>query len=401
MPKVELSVNPFLKGDKLMIYFDNAATTGKKPAEVINAVVTALKGYSANPGRGGYKYSAKTADAVFRVREKTAEFFGAEGPEKVVFTLNCTHSINAVLKGVLKKGDHIVVSSLEHNAVMRPLKKAGTSYTVAEVSLTDDETTVENFKRAIRPNTKMIFCTGGSNVLGRLLPIERIGELCKEKKLLFGVDAAQIAGVIPIDMKKMNIDYLCVAAHKGLYAPMGLGILICRKSIPETIIEGGTGTNSLDLTQPSELPERLESGTVNVPAIIGLGAGLDFIEKRGIKRLYSEEMKLIKAIYNGLAKNRNIELYTPLPEPWSYAPLLSFNFKGIESNAVARLLDQNNIAVRAGYHCAPSAHKQIGTLENGAVRVSVSAFNTFAEADTFIKTVNDENFFKILKKSIE
>ena len=135
--------------------------------------------------------------------------------------------------------------------------------------------------------------------------------------------------------------------------------------------------------------------------IIGLGAGLDFIEKRGIKRLYSEEMKLIKAIYNGLAKNRNIELYTPLPEPWSYAPLLSFNFKGIESNAVARLLDQNNIAVRAGYHCAPSAHKQIGTLENGAVRVSVSAFNTFAEADTFIKTVNDENFFKILKKSIE
>lgn len=398
---MKLSVSPFLKGDKLMIYFDNAATTGKKPVEVINAVATALKGYSANPGRGGYKYSAKTAAEVFKVRKKTAEFFGADGPENVVFTLNCTHSINTVLKGVLKRGDHIVVSSLEHNAVMRPLKKIGIPYTVAEVSLSDDEITVENFRRAVRPNTKMIFCTGGSNVLGKLLPIEKIGELCKAKKILFGVDAAQTAGVIPIDMKRMNIDYLCIAPHKGLYAPMGLGILICCKGIPDTLIEGGTGTNSLELTQPLELPERLESGTVNVPAIIGLGAGLDFIGKKGVNHLYSEEMKIIKFIYNGLSKNRNIELYTKEPKLWHYAPVISFNFRSVPSADTAKLLDEKNFAVRAGYHCAPTAHKQIGTLENGTVRVSVSAFNTMAEAEAFIRTVNDENFLKKLKKAID
>ena len=384
-----------------MIYFDNAATTGRKPPEVLNAVSTALKSYSANPGRGGYKYSQKTADAVFEVRKKMADFFGTEGPENVVFTLNCTQSINTVLKGVLKKGDHIVVSSLEHNAVMRPLKKMGVLFSVAEVSLTDDTVTVQNFSKAIRPNTKMIFCTGGSNVIGKLLPIGKIGKIAREKRVLFGVDAAQTAGVIPINMKEMNIDYLCIAAHKGLYAPMGLGVLICRKGMPETLIEGGTGTNSLDFNQPSELPERLESGTVNVPAIIGLGAGLDFISKKGIKRLYGEEMKLIKYIYSGLSKNRNIELYTPPPELWIYAPVLSFNFNGIKSIETAKILDEKGIAVRAGYHCAPTAHKQIDTLSGGTVRVSVSAFNTLNEAEAFIRTINVENFFKKLEKSIE
>ena len=377
-----------------MIYFDNAATTAKKPPEVINAVTLSLKNYSANPGRGGYKYSAQTADKVFEVRKKLADFFKANGPENVAFTLNCTHSINAVLKGVLKRGDHIVISSLEHNAVMRPLKKSGILYDIAEVSLSDDDITVENFKKAIRPNTKMIFCTAGSNVIGKLLPIAKIGELCREKRLLFGVDAAQTAGVIPTDMKKMNIDYLCIAAHKGLYAPMGLGVLIADRNLPDTIIEGGTGTNSLELVQPLELPERLESGTINVPAIIGLSAGIDFIYKKGISKLYSEEMKIIRKIYNGLKANKNIELYTPLPQMYLYAPVLSFNLKGLTSTETAKLLDEKNIAVRAGFHCAPTAHKQIGTLKNGTVRVSVSAFNSMNEAEYFLKVINDIKIFK-------
>ncbi len=384
-----------------MIYFDNAATTAKKPQEVMQAVINSLKSFSANPGRGGYKYSAKTADMVFAVRQKTALFFGADGPENVVFTLNCTQSINAVLKGVLKKGDHIVVSSLEHNAVMRPLKKMGITYTAAEVSLVDDDITVKNFKKAIKPNTKMVFCTGASNVLGKLLPIEKIGLLCKEKKVLFGVDAAQIAGVIPINMKKMNIDFLCVAAHKGLYAPMGLGVLICRKNIPETIIEGGTGTNSLELSQPLDLPERLESGTINVPAITGLGAGIDFLNKNGLQRLYKKENELIKVIYDSLYKNPNTELYTPSPQLWLYVPVLCFNFKGVSSSKTASLLDENFIAVRAGYHCAPSAHKQINTLESGAVRISLSAFNTLSECERFITVINSEKFLKNIKKVIE
>jgi selenocysteine lyase/cysteine desulfurase len=281
---------------------------------------------------------------------------------------------------------------------MRPLKKMGINYSVADVSLTDDKITLKNFENAIMPNTKLVFCTGASNVCGRLLPISKIGELCKTKKIMFGIDAAQIAGVIPIDMKKMNIDFLCVAAHKGLYAPMGLGVLICRKHIPDTIIEGGTGTNSLDLFQPKEMPERLESGTINVPAIIGFGAGIDFVNKHGIGKLYLKEMQLSQYVYNSLAKNSNIELYTPKPLPWEYVPVIPFNFKGIESTKTAKLLDEYNIAVRAGYHCAPTAHSMIGTIKNGAVRLSFSAFNSIAESESFIRTLNDKNFLKKLQK---
>lgn len=382
-----------------MIYFDNAATTAKKPQEVITAVINSFKNYSANPGRSGYKLSSRTSDAVFRVRQKTSDFFGADGPENVVFTLNCTQSINTVLKGVLGRGDHIVISSLEHNAVMRPLKKMKINYSVAEVSLTDEQITLKNFESAIKPNTKLIFCTGASNVCGRLLPIIKIGELCKIKKVMFGIDAAQIAGVIPIDMKKMNIDFLCVAAHKGLYAPMGLGILICRKPIGNTLIEGGTGTNSLDLFQPQELPERFESGTINVPAILGLGGGIDFINNNGIGKLYLKEMQLSQYIYNSLLKNDNIDLYTPKPLPWEYVPVIPFNFKGVDSAKTAKMLDEKNIAIRAGYHCAPMAHNVLGTIKSGAVRLSFSFFNNMAEADTFIRIVNDENFFKKLQKT--
>lgn len=381
-----------------MIYFDNAATTAKKPQEVINGVLNSFKNYSANPGRSGYKLSARTSDEVFKVRHKLAAFFGTDGPENVVFTLNCTQSINMVLKGILRRGDHIVVSSLEHNAVMRPLKKMGINYSIADVSLTKEQITLKNFEAAIKPNTKLVFCTGASNVCGRLLPIAKIGELCKIKKVMFGVDAAQVAGVIPIDMKKMNIDFLCIAAHKGLYAPMGLGVLITRRHIPETIIEGGTGTNSLDLYQPNEMPERLESGTLNVPAVLGLGGGIDFINKHGIGKLYLKEMQLAQYVYNSLVKNKKILLYTPKPIPFEYVPVIPFNFKDVDSNEVAKKLDERNIAVRAGYHCAPSAHKTMGTLKNGAVRLSFSAFNTSAEADNFIRTVNEENFYKKLQK---
>ncbi len=384
-----------------MIYFDNAATTAQKPREVKTAVINALEHYTANPGRSGYKYSVKTADAVYEVRKKTAEFFGADGAENVVFTSNCTQSINTVLKGILKKGDHLVVSSLEHNAVMRPLNKLGIRFSVAEVDFEDDNKTCENFKNAIKPNTKMIFCTGASNVCGKILPIKKIGEICKLKRIIFGVDAAQTAGVIPINMKESNIDFLCVAAHKGLYALTGLGVLICRKNIPETLIEGGTGTNSLSLLQPLEMPERLESGTLNVPAVISLGAGLDFINKKGITKIYKHESEITNKIYKSLSKNTDIVLYTPPPYFWQFVPVLSFNLKGVTSSDTAALLDKHNICVRAGYHCAPTAHKVMNTLESGTVRVSFSAFNTLFEAEEFLKVMNDKNFYKKLKKVVD
>ena len=370
-----------------MIYFDNAATTGKKPTEVIRAVDGALRELSANPGRSGHNASLKTADAVYSVREKTAEFFGASGAENVVFTLNCTHSINCVIKGVLKKGEHAVTSSLEHNSVMRPLIKEEIPFDTAYVSLADDSLTLREFERKIRPNTRLVICTGASNVLGKTLPIAEIGALCRERGVLFAVDAAQIAGVMPINMRQMNIDYLCVAPHKGLYAPMGIGVLICEKPIENTIIEGGTGTNSAELVQPEGLPERLESGTVNVPEIMGLSAGIDYVKGVGIKKIYSHEMKLIRYLYKELSKNDRVQLYTPEPKDGDYAPVLSFNVHGKTSAEVSQYLNGKGIAVRGGLHCAPLAHRQIGTLDIGAVRVSVAAFNTPAEITSLIKAI--------------
>ena len=371
-----------------MIYFDNAATTGKKPPEVINAVTEALRKYSANPGRSGHTASVSAAEAVYRVREKTAEFFGGSGAEKVCFTLNCTHSINCVLKGVLKKGDHVIVSSLEHNAVMRPLKKIGVSFDAFEVSLEDDAKTLSDIENKIKPNTKLIFCTSASNVLGKILPIKEIGALCRKKRIRFAVDAAQSAGVIPINMQEMNIDYLCVAPHKGLYAPMGAGILICEKGIENTLIEGGTGTNSIELRQPDVLPERLESGTVNLPAIMGIGAGIDYVKKIGLKKIYDSEMGLIQRLYAGLKNNSAATLYTPDPIKYGYAPVLSFNLAGLPSADTAQMLSENGIAVRGGLHCAPSAHKAIGTLRGGTVRVSVATFNNYEEINRLLKLIS-------------
>ena len=370
-----------------MIYFDNAATTGKKPQRVVNAVNNALLHLSANPGRSGHTLSEMTASRVFSVREKVAGFFGASGPENVIFTANCTASINYVIKGVLKSGDHCIISDLEHNAVLRPLHKWGIKYDVAEVSLIDDEITVNNFKNLITPNTKMIICTGASNVIGRILPIEKIGALCKENGLLFTVDAAQIAGVIPIDMKKMKIDYLCIAAHKGLYATMGTGILVAEKPINNTIIEGGTGTNSLEITQPDFLPERLESGTVNVAGIMGIGAGIDFVKTLGVNNIHNREMQLLAPLYNRLKSDENIILYTPDFSAEKYAPVISFDIKGLTSGETGDKLNRSGIAVRAGLHCAPLAHKKIGTQESGTVRISPGIFNTPREIDYLIAKI--------------
>lgn len=382
-----------------MIYLDNAATTGKKPPEVIKAVNDALKFYSANPGRSGHTASVKAAEAIYGVREKIAEFFGASGAENVCFTLNCTHSINCVIKGVLRTGERVIVSSLEHNAVMRPLKKMGIGYDVAEVSLFDDKITLENFEAKIKPNTRLIICTGASNVLGKTLPIKEIGALCKKRGLLFAVDAAQTAGVLPINMKEMNIDYLCIAPHKGLYATMGVGILICEKGINNTIIEGGTGTNSIELVQPDNLPERIESGTVNLPAIMGIGAGIDYVNKKGIENIYKSEISLINMLYGKLKENPNIILYTPEPIKYGYAPVLSFNIKGFSSSEVTALMSENGIAARGGLHCAPTAHRIIDTLNQGTVRISVATFNNTNEIMILSNLLKNPKFIKKLKKS--
>ncbi len=379
-----------------MIYFDNAATTGHKPQSVINAINYAIKNLSANPGRSGHFLSEKAAQAVYNTRESVSNFFDSDGAETVIFTQNCTQSINFVLKGILERNDHIIVSDLEHNAVMRPLVALGVDYTLASVSFTNDDITLQNFKSAIKSNTKMIFCTAASNVFGKKLPLEKIGDLCREKGILFGVDAAQGAGHMEINMKKMNIDYLCLAPHKGLYSPMGIGILIARKPIKKTIIEGGTGTNSLSLIQPNVIPEMLESGTVNLPAIAAIKKGIDFVKGR-ITYINEYEMFLVKRFYRNFQNSDAIFYTNPFDD--GYVPVLSFNIQGHSSNVVAEHLNKNGFALRAGLHCAPTAHKKMGTLNSGTVRLAPSIFNNAKEVDNLINCL--KKFLKNSKFAID
>ncbi len=371
-----------------MIYLDNAATTFPKPQSVIQAVADSLK-KSANPGRSGHTLSQNTALAVYDVREKLKNMFWAPSVENVIFTLNCTHAINYVLKGLLKKGDRVVTSSFEHNAVMRPLenlKKQGIHIDIAEAYPDDRDATVRSFARLINTNTKLVICTAASNVIGLKMPIKEIGMMCKQFGCKFCVDAAQLAGVCEINMKDCNIDYLCIASHKGLYAPMGTGVLITCDNQLDTIIEGGTGTASIMLEQPHELPEMLESGTINVSGIMGICAGIDFVKSKGYDKIYAHEMGLVQKLYRQLKSTPGVKLYTPEPNE-NYAPVLSFNISGLNSVESASKLNSLGFATRAGLHCAPLAHKRLGTIESGTVRICPSVFTSSQDIDKLVSAV--------------
>ncbi len=370
-----------------MVYLDNSATTGFKPRSVKLAVNEALTYFNVNPGRSGYDASIKCADMIFSVREKLKEFFKADAPENVVFTPGCTFSLNYIIKGILKKEDHCIVSDMEHNAVMRPLYKTGCSFDTAQIDLFDSLKTVNNFERLIRPETKLIICTAASNVFGTMPPIDKIGEVCKKHNILFAVDAAQAAGVYPINMERENIDFLCIAGHKGLYAPAGIGVLIARGRIPDTTIEGGTGTFSEMIEQPEIMPEMFESGTLNIPGIMGLGAGIDFVKKIGIEKIYGHEMKLIKKVNRELSDNEKVILYAEPSGTVNYCPVLSFNITGKLSGETEGILNANNIAVRSGLHCAPFAHRKMNTLDTGTVRISPCAFTKENDIDYFLNVI--------------
>ncbi len=375
-----------------MIYFDNGATTFPKPVSVINSINTANKRFGANPGRGGHKLAIKASELVYNARKVTAEFFGVSNPEKVIFSLNCTTAINTVIKGLLNPGDHVIISSLEHNAVLRPLDKLkakGITYSVAQVIEGDNDETLSNFRNAINEKTKLLVCTYASNVVGIKLPVERICSMCHQYGILCCVDAAQSAGTVPIDLSDSSIDYLCVSGHKGLYGPMGIGALIINCDvIPDSLIEGGTGSNSIDYAQPLILPDKFESGTNNFSGIIGMGEGIKFVSSYGQMKIYKKEIDLLRHVYDKLKLMKNIELYTQRPNIDYYVPVLSFNVKGKNSEEVAdELSSKYNIAVRAGLHCAPLAHKSIGTLNTGTVRVVPSVFTTNYDINSLISAV--------------
>ena len=374
-----------------MIYLDNSATTYPKPPQVRQAVARALGELGANPGRGGYPMSQRTAQAVYRCRSLAAAFFGAPGPECVVFQPSCTQALNLVLKGTLKQGDHVVVSDLEHNAVMRPLTALsvrGVTYTLAKTVPGDNDATLDAFRQAMGPRTKLVVCTQASNVFGFRLPVERIAALCHQYGAKLCVDAAQSAGLVPIHLQRDGIDYLCCAGHKGLYGPMGVGLLVLRDPADGLVplVEGGTGTQSRSLAQPEDSPERYESGTLNVPGIAGLEAGLLFVRRQGPQALCQKELALLARLHRQLARFPGVELYTGEPRAPYFLPVLSFNLRGMESEAVGERLGQAGIAVRCGLHCAPLAHQKLGT-QQGTVRVSPSAFTRREEIDALARQV--------------
>lgn len=374
-----------------MIYLDNAATTWPKPPCVTEAVVSALKKYGANPGRGGHTMSMAASREVFLCRETAARMFNLEDPSGVVFVLNCTMALNIAFKGILAGGGRVTVSDLEHNAVMRPLyalSPGNPIYDVAHVVAGNDDATVENFRRTLSSDTKAIVCTHASNVFGIRLPIRRLGALAREKGLLFVVDGAQTAGVLPIDMQEDNIDFLCLAGHKGLYGPMGTGMLLCsgRFSLPP-FIEGGTGSQSLLLEQPEDLPDRLESGTPNTPGICGLRAGMEWVSAHGIDNICRKETQQMALAYDLLSTVPGIRLYTARPQIGQCAPVLSLNLKGHCSEELAVELNRYGVAVRAGLHCAPSAHRAYGTAPAGTARLAPSIYTSRQEIEQACRVI--------------
>ncbi len=374
-----------------MIYLDNSATTFPKPQCVVDAVNDALLSYG-NYGRSSYKMALETTEKVFECRKKVAKFFNAKSIENVVFTHNCTTAINMAIKGMAKKGSHFIISDLEHNAVVRPLetlKMQGIcDYSIVKIE-SDKYNTIQNFERCINKNTVAILCTGASNVFGLITPYRFIGDLAHRYKLKFILDAAQIAGVKRIDMKRDNIDILCCAGHKGLYGPSGVGLLVINDDVElMTLVEGGTGSNSMNFSQPNFLPDKFESGTPNIVGILGLSSALDFVENKGVESICNHEMNLIKYLYKNLQFNKNIKFYTDLSDyRKAYVPILALNIKNMASDKVVELLSEQNICVRGGLHCAPLAHKKLNTEKTGVVRFSPSIFTKKIQIDFTINSL--------------
>lgn len=370
-----------------MIYLDNAATSYPKPPCVAQAMMSALQ-RGGNPGRGGHRMSIEAAEEVYRCRQSAATLFHLSDPSRVVFTQNCTASLNIALKSVMAFGGRVIVSDMEHNSVIRPLHAISPrvpAYDVARVGESDEET-VDNFCRCIRRETVAIACLHASNVFGNVLPIAKLGALAREHGLLFIVDAAQSAGTLPIDMQAMHIDLLCAPGHKGLNGPTGTGLLLCSdRYTPRPLMQGGSGSNSLSPLSPEELPERLESGTVNTVGIAGLRAAIDWTARQDHDAMYQTEMERLCHVYDRLLQIPSCRLYTPRPRAGEAVPLLSFNLLGKTPEETAALLDQAGIAVRAGLHCAPMAHRHFGTLPSGTVRIAPSVWTKSAELEKFLQ----------------
>ena len=380
-----------------MIYLDNAATTLKKPESVIRAVTEAM-GALGNVSRGVHGASLAAARVVYQAREAAARMFGCPGPERVAFTCNVTEALNVAIEGIfapmLEKGEpvHLVSTDLEHNSVLRPLYRLEERGAALSFAAADEKGRIsyEKLESLIGPDTRGIVCTHASNLTGNLLDLVKIGEIARRHGLCLIVDAAQTAGVFPIDMVKMGIDVLCFTGHKSLMGPQGTGGLCVGEGVTIRPLKvGGSGVHSYDRRQPDSLPAALEAGTVNAHGIAGLLAGFSWIEETGMEKIRKREMELAIGFYEGLRRIPGITVYGDW-ETLPRAPIVTVNLEQMDAGELADLLwTDYEIAVRAGAHCAPRMHRALGTDRSGAVRFSFSVFNTEEEAAAAVRALRE------------
>ena len=375
-----------------MIYLDNAATSFPKPPSVIEEMNRCMRQYGGNPGRGSHRLAMEAAEKIFECRTELASFFGAQNPENVIFTMNATMALNIAIKGLLRQGDHVLISDMEHNAVFRPIhrlaKEGRITYDVFPCIAGRADVTGERICAAIaglvKPQTRMLICSHASKLCSYRAPLKEIGAFCKDHGILFVVDAAQSAGHLPIDVKEMQIDALCAPGHKGLLGPQGSGFLIFGEGIvADTLMEGGSGYHSLEADMPSEAPERYEAGTLSTPAIAGLIAGLGEVKRRGIPSISRHIESLNRRLQNQLEELSGVTVYLP----HHVGSVLLFNIDGMAADHAGNELNRMGFCVRAGFHCAALGHTTLGTPLGGAVRVSPGIFNTRAHIDAFSSAV--------------
>ncbi len=374
-----------------MIYFDNAATTLRKPDGVAQAVAEAITNLG-NAGRGAYDASLHSMRMAYETRELLNELFNGDGPEQIAFMSNATEALNTAISGMLQPGDHVITTVMEHNSVLRPLylkEQTGVALTILPVD-GDGLISSEAFEDAIRPDTEAIVCTHASNVTGNALNLYRIGEACKRHGLHFIVDASQSAGILPIDMQAMNIDALCFTGHKGLFGPQGTGGICLRKGVNiRPLKAGGSGIHSFDKEQPASMPELLEAGTINAHGVAGLNAALKYLKNAGLEKLYTKEALLTKTFYEGVRRIEGVTVYGNFEEE-RRAPVVSLNIRDEDAGKVSEILwEDYGIATRAGAHCAPLMHESLGTTEQRVVRFSFSSFNTMEEIKQGIEAIRE------------
>ncbi len=374
-----------------MIYLDNAATTVQKPRQVSRAVAEAMCSLG-NAGRGVHEATLGASRVIFETRKRLADFFHAESPKQIVFTMNSTESLNIAIKGILQSGDHVITTELEHNSVLRPLyemEKRGVELTFIR-SDKNGCIDLQDIEHEIRKNTRAIVCTHGSNLTGNLVNIGKIGEIARKHDVLFCVDASQTAGVFPIDVQEMKIDILCFTGHKSLLGPQGTGGMYVREGVVvRPLLSGGSGVQTYSREHPAQMPTALEAGTLNGHGIAGLNAAIGYIQDTGIDVIREREQALMKRFYDGVKEIPGVKIYGDFTTDCR-CPIVALNLGDYDSSEVSdELFMSYGIATRPGAHCAPLMHRALGTVEQGAVRFSFSHYNTEEEIDAAVSALQE------------